>query len=96
MAQAYLASVRRKQSSATATPRLVAVALSGPADAIAATARESFASSLRPLPQAGPTNMELPDQSEAVRFAAMQAIERDIWLMNGGNGNRAGTLPNDR
>lgn len=95
VAQAYLASVRRKQRSARATPRLLAVALSGPTGAIAAATRESFAGALRPLPPARPSNLELPGQSEAVRFAAMQSIERDIWLMNGGNGNRAGTLPTD-
>ena len=95
VAQAYLASVRRKQRSAKATPRLIAVALSGPAVAIAAAARESFADALRPLPHARASNLELPGESEAGRFTAMQSIERDIWLMNGGNGNRAGTLPTD-
>jgi hypothetical protein len=30
---------------------------------------------------------------EAATFATMQRIERDIWLLNGGNGNRQGTLP---
>jgi hypothetical protein len=96
VAQAYLASVRHKQRSAGATPRLVAVALSGPAESVEAAARESFADGLRPLPRTGPANLELPGQSEAARFAAMQSIERDIWLMNGGNGNRQGTLPSDR
>jgi hypothetical protein len=94
VAQAYLASVRQKQRSATATPRLIAVELSVPSDAIAAAAREGFAEGMRPLRQSpAPEPLQLPGQTEAARFAAMQAIERDIWLMNGGNGNRQGTLP---
>ena len=94
VAQAYLASVRQKQRSAGATPRLVAIELSGPVDAIAAAARQAFADGLRPLRQsAAPDHLRLPGETEAARFAAMQAIERDIWLMNGGNGNRQGTLP---
>jgi hypothetical protein len=94
VAQAYLASVRKKQRSAGVAPSLVAIELSGPSVAIAAAAREGFADGLRPLRQsAAPGTLELPGQTEAARFAAMQAIERDIWLMNGGNGNRQGTLP---
>lgn len=94
VAQTYLASVRQKQSSANATPRLIALELSGPSDAIAAAAGESFADGLRPLRQsAAPDRLQLPGQTEASRFAAIQAIERDIWSMNGGNGNRPGTLP---
>ena len=30
---------------------------------------------------------------EADTFATMQRIDRDIWLLNGGAGNRQGTLP---
>lgn len=94
VAQAYLVSVRQKQRLAAATPRLIAIELSGPAEAIAAAAGESFAAGLRPLRQSpAPGWLQLPEQTDAARFAAMQAIERDIWLINGGNGNRPGTLP---
>ena len=95
VAQAYLASVRRKQRSAGATPRLIAVELSGPAAAITAVTREGFAAGLRPLPPAAKGNLQLPGQTEAARFAAKQSIDRDIWLMNGANGNRPGTLPQE-
>lgn len=93
VAQAYLQSVRRKQRSASAVPLLVAVAVAGSPTAIAAAAQASFADGLRPLPTLATGNLQLPGQTDAERFAAMQAIERDIWLMNGGNGNRQGTLP---
>ena len=95
VAQAYLASVRRKQRSAGATPRLIAVELSGSTEALTAATRQTFAAGLRPLPPGTPGNLQLPGQTEAARFAAKQSIDRDIWLMNGGNGNRAGTLPQD-
>lgn len=93
LAQAYTASVRRKQAAKGASPRLVAVALAGPADAIAGLAREPSVDALRPLAARQQGLASLPGQTEADRFAAMQAIERDIWLLNGGNGNPQGTLP---
>ena len=93
VAQAFTASVRRKQVATGAAPQLVAVALSGPPEAIAAVAREPFAAGLRPLPASGRGFAQLPGQTELERFNAIQVIERDIWLLNGGNGNRQGTLP---
>jgi hypothetical protein len=93
VAQAFTASVRRRQAAAAAAPQLVALDLSGPADAVAALAREPFADGMRPLAGSAPGLAPLPGETEAERFEAMQAIERDIWLLNGGNGNPQGTLP---
>lgn len=93
VAQAFNASVRRRQAAKCASPRLVAIALAGSADAIAAVGRAPFANGLRPLAARTSGLAALPGDTEAARFAAMQSIEREIWLMNGGDGNPQGTLP---
>ncbi|HEX9947459.1 MAG TPA: hypothetical protein VGA98_07960 [Allosphingosinicella sp.] len=93
VAQAFTASVRRKQAARGARPRLVAVALAGPANVIAGLTREPFAAWIRPLPARPHGLAALPGGTEAERFATIQAIERDIWLLNGGNGNPQGSLP---
>jgi hypothetical protein len=93
VAQAFIQSVRRRQAASGAAPQLVAIALSGPPEAVAALGREPFADGLRPVAGSRPGLVSLPGATEAERFGAMQAIERDIWLLNGGNGNRQGTLP---
>ncbi len=93
VAQAFTASVRRRQAAKGASPRLVAITLAGPADAIATLLREPFADGVRPLAVRKPGLAPLPGQTDAERFAATQAIEREIWLLNGGNGNPQGTLP---
>lgn len=92
VAQAFTTSVRRKQA-VKAAPQLVAIELAGPADAIASLAREPFAEGLKPLPRRRPGLPPLPGPIDADRFKAMQTIDRDIWLMNGGNSNPQGTLP---
>jgi hypothetical protein len=93
VAQAFIESVRRRQAAAGAPAQLIAIELAGPADAVASLAREPFAEATRPLGRRGPGLAPLPGDTELERFNAMQAIERDIWLLNGGNGNRQGTLP---
>jgi len=93
VAQAFTASVRRRQGARSAAPQLVAIAFAGPADAIAALAREPFVEGLKPLSGRGAGLASLPGATEVERFEAMQAIERDIWLLNGGNGNPQRTLP---
>lgn len=93
VAQAFGASVRRRQAAKAATPRLVAIAITGPADAVTAFSREPFADGMRPLATRTQGLASLPGDTEAAQFAAMQTIERDIWLLNGGNGNPQGTLP---
>jgi hypothetical protein len=94
VAQAFTASVLRKQESKSASPRLVAIAIGGPADTVAALIREPFVEAIRPMKARKQGLPSPPGESEADRFTAMQAIERDIWLLNGGNGNPQGTLPN--
>jgi hypothetical protein len=94
VAQSFTASVRRRQAASGAEARLVAVAISGPPASIAAVSREPFAEGIRPLASSKQGLAQLPGQTEAERFVAIQAVERDIWLLNGGNGNRQGTLPN--
>lgn len=96
VAQAFTASVRRRQSAKRAPPRLAAIALAGPAEAVATITREPFVDELRPLAPRKQGLASLPGQTDAERFAAMQAIERDIWLLNGGDSNPQGTLPDSR
>ena len=46
-----------------------------------------------PLDRAAGGLRPLAGDDETAQFATKQRIERDIWLLNGGNGNRQGTLP---
>jgi hypothetical protein len=95
VANAFTSSVRRSQRVRWAEPVLTAIELSGSADALAAVAGEGFADGFRPLPARGndASALGLPGETDEARFAAMQALDRDIWLLNGGGGNRQGTLP---
>ena len=89
VAQAFTRSVRDVQQ-ATGTPRLIAVEVAGDPHALAG---QPFVSRVAPLDR---QLDRLPQESgvdEAEVFATMQRIERDIWLLNGGAGNRQGTLP---
>lgn len=89
VAQAFTRSVRQAQG-AGIEPVLIAIEVVGdPA------ARGSFPFISRVAPLQRPVD-RLPPVSgadEAATFATLQRIERDIWLLNGGNGNRQGTLP---
>lgn len=95
VAQAFIASVRHRHSAAGAPSGLVAIALSGPADAIAAARRAPFARGWGPLPARERGLRPLPGADETEAFAAIQAIDRELWLLNGGGGNPPGTLPQD-
>lgn len=89
LAQAFTASVRRTQQR-TGTSSMIALEIEGDPEAFAS---ESFyAGSIQLSPGAlGLAPIEGGD--EAAQFATLQRIERDIWFLNGGNGNRQGTLP---
>lgn len=93
VAQAFLASIRRKQMAAHTTPRLIAIEVTGPAEEIAGLSSNSLFSGMRPLPANGIGLPSLSGDTEIEQFAARQAIERNLWLLNGGNGNPQGTLP---
>lgn len=95
VAHAFTSSVRHAQRAGAAEPVLAAIELSGSADALASLAEEGFADGFRPLPARDTDGSALvvPGDTEEARFAAMQALDRDIWLLNGGGGNRPGTLP---
>ena len=95
VANAFTSSVRRTQRADTAEPVLAAIELSGSADALASLAEEGFAVGFGPLParETDGSALVVPGDTEEARFAAMQALDRAIWLLNGGGGNRAGTLP---
>ena len=91
VAQAFAASVGASpRQDKGAQPILVAVELDGDP---ARFAGHPFVERVGPLPRASSGLAPLLGQTEAEQFAAMQQIERDIWLLNGGDGNRQGTLP---
>lgn len=90
VAQAFAAAVRASQRGKSAQPVLVALELDGDP---ARFAGQPLVDRIGPLPRAPSGLAPLVGQSEAEQFAAMQRIERDIWLLNGGGGNRQGTLP---
>ena len=89
VAQAFTRSVRDVQQ-ATGTPRLIAVEVAGDPHALAG---QSFVSRIAPLDRQLDRLPQVSGADEAETFATMQRIERDIWLLNGGAGNRQGTLP---
>ena len=89
VAQAFAASVRRAQQRERAAT-LVALEIDGAPEAFA---REPFYASSARFESAAPGLAQIAGADEASQFATLQAIERDIWLLNGGNGNRQGTLP---
>ena len=89
VAQAFTRSVRDVQQ-ATGTPRLIAVEVAGDPHALAG---QPFVSRVAPLDRQLDRLPQVSGVDEAEVFATMQRIERDIWLLNGGAGNRQGTLP---
>ena len=89
VAQAFTRSVRDVQS-ATDTPRLIAVEVAGDPHA---SACQPFVSRVAPLDRQLDRLLQVNGADEAETFATMQRIERDIWLLNGGAGNKQGTLP---
>ena len=89
VAQAFTSSVRDVQQ-ATATPRLIAVEVAGDPHALAG---QPFVSRVAPLDRQLDRLPQVSGADEAEVFTTMQRIERDIWLLNGGAGNRQGTLP---
>ena len=89
VAQAFTSSVRDVQQT-TGTPRLIAVEVAGDPHALAG---QSFVSRVAPLDRQLDRLPQVSGADEAEVFATMQRIERDIWLLNGGAGNRQGTLP---
>ena len=89
VAQAFTRSVRDVQQ-ATSTPRLIAVEVAGDPGSFAG---QPFVSQVAPLDRQLDRLPQVSGADEAETFATMQRIERDIWLLNGGAGNRQGTLP---
>ena len=89
VAQAFTRSVRDVQQ-ATGTPRLIAVEVAGDPGAFSG---QPFLSRVAPLDRQLDRLPQVSGADEAEIFATMQRIERDIWLLNGGAGNRQGTLP---
>ena len=89
IAQAFTRSVRDAQG-ATAAPRLVAFEIAGDPQAFAAN---PLVERIAPLDRPSAGLLPVAGADEASVFATIQRIERDIWLLNGGNGNRQGTLP---
>ena len=89
VAQAFTRSVRDVQQ-ATGTPRLIAVEVAGDPHALAG---QPFVSRVAPLDRQLDRLPQVSGANEAETFATMQRIERDIWLLNGGTGNRQATLP---
>lgn len=90
VAQAFTASVRTSHQAKGAQPVLFALELDGDSARIAG---QPFVERIGPLPRASSGLAPLVGETEAEQFSAMQRIERDIWLLNGGDGNRQGTLP---
>ena len=89
VAQAFTRSVRDVQQ-ATGTPRLIAVEVAGDPGSFAG---QPFVSQVAPLDRQLDRLPQVSGADEAETFATMQRIERDIWLLNGGAGNRQGVLP---
>ncbi|MDG5748432.1 hypothetical protein P8Q88_09575 [Qipengyuania sp. XHP0207] len=89
VAQAFTRSVRDVQQ-ATGTPRLIALEVASDPHALA---DQPFVSRIAPLDRELDRLPQVNGTDEADTFATMQRIERDIWLLNGGAGNRQGTLP---
>ena len=89
VAQAFTRSVREVQE-ATDTPRLIAVEVVGDAQALAGL---PMVARVGPLDRTAGGLPPLAGDDETAQFATKQRTERDIWLLNGGNGNRQGTLP---
>ncbi|MGB7374151.1 hypothetical protein [Pontixanthobacter sp.] len=89
VAQAFTASVRQS-GEAMSEPRLIAVEVEGDAQSFAG---QSFVARVAPLEVTLNGLPQVAGQSESEVFATSQRIDRDIWLMNGGGGNRQGTLP---
>ena len=89
VALAFTRSVRDVQQ-ATGTPRLIAVEVAGDPGAFSG---QPFLSRVAPLDRQLDRLPQVSGADEAEIFATMQRIERDIWLLNGGAGNRQGTLP---
>jgi hypothetical protein len=89
VAQAFTRSVRDVQQ-ATGTPRLISLEVAGDPHALAG---QPFVSRVAPLDRQLDRLPQVNGTDEADTFANMQRIERDIWLLNGGAGNRKGTLP---
>jgi hypothetical protein len=89
VAQAFTTSVRRDQSR-TGTSSLVALEIDGDP---ATFANESFYAGSAPLKPKASGLVQIGGADEAAQFDTQQRIERDMWLLNGGNGNRQGILP---
>lgn len=89
VAQAFTRSVRDVQQ-ATGEPQLMAIELASDPEAFAG---QPFVARIGPLEREVDRLPQLSGRNENETFATMQRIERDIWLLNGGNGNRQGTLP---
>lgn len=69
---------------------LIALEIDGSVDTIV---RQPFATESAPLLRSPSGLAQIEGETEAAQFDRLQRIERDIWLLNGGNGNRQGTLP---
>jgi hypothetical protein len=89
VAQAFIQSVREEQQ-ATGAPRLIAIEVAGNPIALAGL---PFVDRIGPLDREVDRLPQISGADEAATFATMQRIEHDLWLLNGGNGNRQGTLP---
>lgn len=89
VAQAFTASVRREQAR-TGLPSLIALEIDGDP---ATFANKSFFAGSAPLETKASGLAQIGGADEAAQFDSQQQIERDIWLLNGGNGNQQGTLP---
>jgi hypothetical protein len=89
VAQAFTISVRREQAR-SGTSRLFALEIDGDP---ATFASESFYAGSAPLEHKASGLTQIGGADEAAQFDTQQRIERDIWLLNGGGGNRQGTLP---
>jgi hypothetical protein len=89
VAQAFARSIHEAQA-ATGTSRLIALEVVGDAHSFVGL---PMVARVAPLDRASVGLPQLAGDDDAAQFATMQRIERDIWLLNGGNGNRQGTLP---